>query len=212
MANFRIRQKSADKILQNLAKFDKDFRAKAILAMQNVMLDLVREIQIEILQDKAVDTGLLLASIQEIVTTPSADTIMGTAFSDKEYAGVIEFGRRPGSKPPPLRVLIPWAGRHGITTSIPKLADPTKEPYASALKTARIMHKKSTGNKSAFGQNLKGKAKKNADRIRDFLILIAIQEAIGKRGIKGRYPMTNALQRKQKTLKIDLVKYLTLQK
>jgi hypothetical protein len=33
------------------------------------------------------------------------------------YAGVMEYGRRPGSAPPPTAALIPWVLRHGMPVS-----------------------------------------------------------------------------------------------
>ena len=39
-------------------------------------------------------------------------TITGAViFNDSPYAGVVELGRRPGSRPPPSHLLIPWVRR-----------------------------------------------------------------------------------------------------
>lgn len=58
-----------------------------------------------------VDTGRLRTSIQTIL---SNDSLTATIFSDVNYAIYVEFGRRPGKKPP-IQSLESWAKRHNLS-------------------------------------------------------------------------------------------------
>lgn len=56
------------------------------------------------------DTAALARSITSQVTPPTA-----RVFSTLTYAPVVEFGRAPGSRPPPPDALRGWMARHGMT-------------------------------------------------------------------------------------------------
>lgn len=58
------------------------------------------------------DTGELRTSI-----TTTATPFEGTVGTNKPYAPVMEYGRRPGGPMPPQGVLLDWMRRHGIDAS-----------------------------------------------------------------------------------------------
>jgi len=59
----------------------------------------------------------------------SVDTQSVRFFNIAQYAGVIEFGRRPGARMPPPEVLIPWVRRHlTITERTRKGTERTRKP------------------------------------------------------------------------------------
>lgn len=57
---------------------------------------------------EAFDRG---ASARSWKATTSVSDRTVTVYNQAPYAGVIEYGRRPGSKPPPSKVLEPWVRR-----------------------------------------------------------------------------------------------------
>lgn len=80
------------------------------------------------------------------------------------YADVIEFGRRPGAKPPPSKALIGWVMRNiggGVT----------KETTKGGVFSTRVTKIKRTADSKVAG------------------IAYVIARAIGRRGIKGKLVM-----------------------
>lgn len=68
-------------------------------------------------QEAPKDTSALARSITSDVQPMSA-----RVFSTLAYAVPVEFGRRPGARPPPSQALAGWAKRHGFTGSLFVLA------------------------------------------------------------------------------------------
>lgn len=58
------------------------------------------------------DTSALARSI-----THEVEPALARVYSTLGYAAVMELGRRPGARMPPLRALLPWMRRHGIPAS-----------------------------------------------------------------------------------------------
>jgi len=63
-----------------------------------------------------VDTGRLRQSI----TTKIDKAVVpqwATVGPSVKYGRYVEFGRKPGSRPPPVAALLPWVKRHGMPPS-----------------------------------------------------------------------------------------------
>ena len=112
----------------------------------------------ESMRKKIVDRGGYVRSWKSLVTANTLEV-----FNQAPYSGVIEVGRRPNSKPPPYRVLIPWVQRH-ITASHTLKSGPRK------------------------GQTIARKVRGDAA----IGIAIAIAKSIGKKGQKGKFVLRDA--------------------
>lgn len=76
---------------------------------RKMMYDLGLLAQLTARREAPKDTGTLRRSIM-LQATP----VMARVSTPLVYAPVMEFGRRPGAKMPPPRVLLGWARRHGF--------------------------------------------------------------------------------------------------
>ena len=107
---------------------------------------------------KIVDRGGYVRGWKSLVQTNKLEI-----YNQAPYSAVIELGRRPGSRPPPSHVLIPWVRRH-ITIE----------------KTF----------KSGARKGQKVRTKPPMDKATSIAFLIA--RAIGRRGQPGKYVLTDA--------------------
>lgn len=105
-----------------------------------------------------------------------------------EHAGVIELGRRPGRRPPPVAVILLWMQERGM---IPKMAIPS--PRTFVARAMKIM--KSSGLDAGTRKRIRGKVEENARQQRlserEQFILFAWRRAlkIAKNiGIHGMKP------------------------
>lgn len=63
------------------------------------------------------DTRLLMGSITHKISGSGA-SLRGEVGPSKNYGYNVEFGRKPGSKPPPIDAIMPWVKRHTGVFSI----------------------------------------------------------------------------------------------
>jgi hypothetical protein len=62
-----------------------------------------------------------------------------TIFNSALHAGVIEYGRRPGEKAPPLQVIVAWLARKGIVKGAGSRNFATDSQYAKLRSAAFVM-------------------------------------------------------------------------
>jgi len=107
---------------------------------------------------KVVDRGGYIRGWKSLVIGNTLEV-----YNQAPYSGVLEYGRRPGAKPPPYYVLIPWVQRH--------------------LKIDRVIksgkRKGTSTSRAPKGSELIGLA-------------IAVAKSIGKRGQKGHFILTKS--------------------
>jgi hypothetical protein len=64
-----------------------------------------------LVRDRRYDTGALGQSITDRLTRPSQGAWLGEVYSPLVYAPVMEFGRRPGARMPPIDPIQRWVRR-----------------------------------------------------------------------------------------------------
>ena len=114
--------------ITEFAEFIRNLKEKArdlaIEAMQESALEGVSDIVNRIKKAKLVDTGALA---QSVMATP---TKTGAAIDiTAPYAGVMEYGRRPGAAMPPLDAIYAWVVRKGLATEDPDEEDGEGEAW-----------------------------------------------------------------------------------
>lgn len=118
-------------------------------------------------------------------------TVTGaTLTNSSEHAGIVEFGRTPGRRPPPVGVILQWMQDKGMVGRLPNLS--VRGRVADMMREAKH-DKRLTG---ADRRRLRGKAEESArqERLskREKHIMDAwrrawsIAMAIGRRGIRPR--------------------------
>ena len=208
MAHFRLNKDKLTKLLSNLTKKKQEQILRYTAALNRWSEQLIEEIGNNIIKSKGVDQGQLLGSTtHEGAHLEGKTLIRDKTFNPTEHASVYEFGRRAGvGKPPPARVLVGWAGRHGITTTLPRnIPDTTAwaKKWMTAYSIMRAAEKKRTG--GGGSKKNSSKSKKPLDpQVRDLMIVIGIARSIQKKGTRGRYPFTKALEAKRKTFAKDI--------
>lgn len=162
MIQINVNAKDALNLLKNKTPAEISKRSRA------AMNESVTYIQAEVQKGTPVDMGILRGSIFTEIRGTAIPDMTGIIASPLSYAGFVERGRKPGSKPPPVDALLTWVERH-------------LQPHvlAVSIKTRRAT-------KVMIGDQ-KTKA------IRGVAFLVA--RAIGKRGIKGKFMFRNAAQR-----------------
>jgi hypothetical protein len=200
VAKFRIKRQSIRKVEVALKNKKASMQRKVAFALAVWADDTVGAIKAEIIRVRAFDTGMLHGSIQR-----SAPQLIGTKlriviFSPLEYASIVEFGRKPGKKPP-LHVLVGWAKRNGLIKALPVNVN-LEGQFREKLIAARAIRKKMKRTRTKTGRS-----KPITDRvILDFLILLGIQDAIGRKGVKGRKPVSRVVDQRAKTLRRDIIR------
>ena len=137
---------------------------------------------------RRVASGNLKRSLTFFIRKGSGNTkIVFTAKgSAKDYADVIEKGRRPNSKPPPIEPIVRWMRGKGVD-----------DKKISGAKQVRL--RKPGG----------GFAKGGEDAIRSAAYLIA--RKIGKYGITGIHYYEEAVEQNLPELKVEVEKYVEYQ-
>lgn len=211
MAKIRIKQASLKKAVEKVGKWTDEQTQKALKALAMLGEDIVAEIIAEIEKVGATDTRELIASIDALKPVLVKTFAELKIITDAGYAGVIEYGRRPGQPPPPLHVLVGWAARKGITSNIPVTADIDTGEYLKAKKAAYSILK-NRDKKKASGAKQTTSTFLGNTMVGDFVKLISIQRAIGRLGQEGRYPFTNVMNKRKATLPQDFREYFLLLK
>ena len=127
-----------------------------------------------------IDTGLLRTSI---TSTPDADglaTTVGPAPPAAERGAVMELGRRPNGRIPPLDPIFQWVHRKGLASRF--LAGRLRE---LAREKSRALKVSRGGKKLSLG-------KKAINRDVELSLAFAIRRSIAKKGIRPRRFMEKA--------------------
>jgi len=206
VAKFRFNRRSLRNAQAGFDAVARKRRRQIVNALAIWADDTVGDIRAEILRVGAFDTGDLAGSVSRTrVVQIGGRKARVTVFSNKEYASVIEFGRRRRrGYGPPVTVLAGWAKRKGIISKLPNnpsLDGPLGKKYAAAR---AIWRRKDRG----IFRRLRRKRKQEPldPEVREFLILIAISEAIRIRGMKGRKPFSRVWNRRRRTFRRDIAR------
>jgi hypothetical protein len=143
----------------------------------------------------------------EAATTKTPVTQVGSVFTVRvfnpiDYSVIVEFGRLPGGKTPPLIPLVGWAVRHGIINSLPVNVTFDMFPKQWAASAAILRNMGGGGSKGG------GKQKPLDPIVLDLLTVRLIAKKIVDQGIAGRHPFTVAWERKVTTFKPDIAAML----
>lgn len=203
MAKFRANRRSLQRIEAELKNRGRKFQRNAIYALAIWGDDTIGLFRAELVRVGAVDTYELYASISRRGPRIEGTRVKITLFSPKEYASVIEFGRQAKKgKPPPIKALAGWAKRNGLIRKLPvnlSLDGKYRKAYIAAKAIRRNAKKRRGG---------KRKQQQFDPIIRDFLVLLGIQEAIYKHGIKGRKPFSTVWNERRRTFHDDIVRMI----
>lgn len=164
-----------------------ELEAAAVKGMRSAALYLNRTVVLEISQTEprpAVDTGELRNSVN--VTMVPDGAIVSV---DAPHAGVIEYGRRPGGRQPPLQPLIDWVLRH------PELLKDGMKAQRAALKrqTARAAKVvgKAYARRAARAQGIPGR------EVAARGVAFVIARSIARKGIAPRHYFAKAWTRSE---------------
>lgn len=160
--------------------------------------------------------GLARASGMRVSGTYERSFIVGVVVdgavlaNTAEHADIIENGRRPGARPPPVGVILMWMMEKGLIPKMPGLSQRTF--VARALKIMRA----SPGLDSSTRRRIRGKVEENAraqrQTEREKFILAAWRRAwtiaknIGRRGMKPRRILGQTVPLIQRYIKTGLRK------
>jgi hypothetical protein len=97
----------ADKAARRIAELSPRVNMRLKEAIRDSAGDMERSAK----QYAPVDMGLLRASIRSEIDPDGLGATIGPR--DTIVARVMEYGRRPGARMPPVSALIPWVRRHG---------------------------------------------------------------------------------------------------
>ncbi len=197
MAKFRINPASLNAMKAKIAAYDEKQKKRLRFALQNWGIDTAGEMKREVAAVKAVDQGVMEASITCTMVEQIGTILRIIVFCPMEYAVIVEFGRQPGGKPPPIIPIIAWAVRHGIINHLPVNVSQDMFPKEWAASAAILRHMN-------HGTGSSGKQKPMDPIILDFLKARLIARKIAEQGIAGRHPFTIAWERKAATFKRDI--------
>lgn len=192
---------------KNIAKYSQDVVVKkAAYAVEQMAKDYKKDIE-NIAEFKIKDTGQYIASISTTDATQRGSVVSSSVFSDAEYAGVIEFGRSPGAKPPPMKVIAGWASRKGFLRVVGANDNMNSQENVKARGAARaiIRNKKSGGGRG-------GQKKEIEPRILDFLVILSIQNKIAEFGIKGKHPFKQTQMKNEPNAVSHFARYYSIKK
>lgn len=211
MAEFQWKKESIASMYAKLTNLTELQKSRAASALTLWGGDMVAAIGEEIVKIGAVDQGQMIAA-----TVPKPVALVGnrilkvTVINNTPQAFIAEFGREPNSKPPPRGSIVGWAVRHGIVSALP-VTIPNGGEWDKKWAAAYSIMKRARGAVAgAIGKtSSKKKAKAVIDPvIRDLMIVIGIQQSIGRKGIKPRHPFTIAFERKRATFVQDITAML----
>lgn len=98
-------------------------------------------------------------------------------YNDVPYAAIIEGGRRPGARMPPVQIILDWVRKKRIGNTFIGPIQPTHGPRPSK------------------GQGRRLTARQDTVERQQWWISLQIARAIAKRGIRGRHIMTKTKTR-----------------
>lgn len=125
----RVLKLNANQFASYMAALGPKFRAAAITGMRRAGLRTLQHVQRRTSEIGAVNTGFYRQA-WKYMPTPDGSQV----FNQAPYAGVIELGRRPEKKQPPLEAIARWAQR--------KLGLTEKQAWHAAVPIARAIAKK----------------------------------------------------------------------
>ena len=108
-----------------------------------------------------------------------------------EHAGIVELGRRPGRKPPPVAVILLWMQEKGMIGRIPGLS--ARSHIAGAMKFVRADKRIDAGTRRRIRGRVEEGARQQRLSEREQFIMFAwqraraIAKAIGIRGMKPHW-------------------------
>lgn len=146
-------------------------RDGAIVGMQDELEVIVTEIKTSPGMPK--NTGTLMQSMTAVPPVVSGETVTGAIISggaSSQYAAVMDLGRRPGRRPPPMAAIKLWVKRK-MPDAVNELAAELQSAYAVAHPRARAKVSRAIG-----------KYKERAL----FLLAAAISRSIGLHGTAAR--------------------------
>jgi len=170
-----------------VTKLDAATEARAVIGMRRAGAYLNRTVVVEIGQTKpnpAVDTGELRSSVG--VTVIPGGCIVSV---DAPHAGVIEHGRRPGGRMPPVQAIMDWMRRKGIRGKRGAFTSQFKAAKKRVLAQATAVVGRTAARASARGD----KAGHEDAALRAMAFVMA--SAIAKNGIAPRHYFRNAWDR-----------------
>jgi hypothetical protein len=185
-----------------LKKFGRTNREGALKALRETARFGVTAVSMSIARLKIVDTGQYLRSFRSVDTKDGAEVT-----SSEAYAPVIELGRKPGSKPPPLREIEEWLARKLQRPRKPRKKKP-KKPKTAAPKTGLFRAEVSRGRKlDKLGRRRRKKKKRSIEQRQKekFKARVwGIRMAIARRGLPAKKPVEKALPKMRSFLSKEM--------
>lgn len=179
-----------------LKKFGRTNREETLKALRETARFGVTAVVQRIARAKIVDTGQFLRSFRAKDTKDGAEVT-----SSEAYAPIIELGRKPGSKPPPLKAIEEWLGR--------KLQ--RRKPRKKGAKKPAVPKKpRSKGKKvDALGRRRRKKKKRTPEQraaLKWKARVWSIRRAIARRGLPAKKPVEKSLPNMRTFLAKELKK------
>jgi len=200
-ARFRPKRQSVERAKKDLAKFGARKKKVLAQALGFWMDDTIGAIQQEILAVDAKDQGQLLAATTRDPVRVLPKRLKCRGHNDAEHAPVIEWGRKPRGKWPPINSLVGWAKRKGLIKTLPANVD-IHTTYREQWMTAVAITKEMWISRTGGGKNKKSEAIDPV--VRDLVILRLIQKKIGTLGTEGRHPFSRAIERRIPTARKEM--------
>ena len=139
-----------------------------------------------------------------IRATPDGATLGNNA----RHAGVMETGRKPGRKPPPVAVILLWMQEKGIIGKIPGYI--VNAHVAMAMKFSKQDKRFTNADRKRIRGKVEERARQHRLNTREQFILAAwrraraIAKAIGIRGIRGRFIMARSIPAMGRVIKAEI--------
>lgn len=136
--------------------------------------------------------------------TPDGATLGNNA----QHAGVLETGRKPGRKPPPVAVILLWMQEKGISGKIPGFS--VNSHVAMAMKFSKQDKRFTDADRTRIRGKVEERARQHKLNSREQFILAAwrraraIAKAIGIRGIRGRFIVARSIPAIGRQIKSEL--------
>lgn len=197
------KQVQADQLARELAKFEehafKHVRGvvrRAAVRGREVAIDLARREGHRVRGDY--ERGFFIKQ------TPDGATLGNNA----PHAAVLEKGRKPGRKPPPVAVILMWMQEKGLIGKIPGFS--VRSHVSMAMKFSKQDKRFSNADRQRIRGQVEERARQHRLNTREQFILAAwrraraIAKAIGLRGIRGRFFMARSIPAMGRQIKGEL--------